>query len=208
MSLFSFGPSRVSGLFIFHFFWLTQRTYLPAQGMPLDRRLTNDPWSELECLFYPGLIINCAIALLVQLLKAGAAECFVIPLKAVLECTKSEKKKHSIGYRWWQIDKNPSSLREVQESTSDSFLYETAMRCSSVPTTYVTISFVVLPAENNERGFHHKVHKVSWTLVVNESVLVWGGPHKVLSWEKWNFFANSNLFWTWDGESLYISRNN
>lgn len=74
---------------------------------------------------------------------------------------KEKKEKHSIGYRWWQIDKSPSSLREVQESTSDSFLYESAMGRQSVLITYVTISLVVLRAENNERGFRRKVHKIS-----------------------------------------------
>lgn len=56
--------------------------------------------------------------------EPGAAECFVIPLKAVWECTKSEKTQY-----WIQMDKDPSSLREVQECTADSFLYETVMRC-------------------------------------------------------------------------------
>lgn len=69
-----------------------------------------------------------------------------------------EWKQHRIGYRWWPIDKVPSSLGEVQECTSDSFLYETATRRSSVPSTYVTLSFIVLRAENNEPSFHHKVH--------------------------------------------------
>lgn len=66
--------------------------------MPPDCRLKNDPRSKHKCLFYPGLIINCVIALLVQLLRAGPAECFVIPLKAVWECTKSGKTQY-----WIQI---------------------------------------------------------------------------------------------------------
>lgn len=67
------------------------------------------------------------------------------------------------------MDKGPSSLREVQEYTADSFLYETVMRCSSVPPTYVTISFIVLWVENNERGFHRKVaHSASRLWLISQ----------------------------------------
>lgn len=53
------------------------------------------------------------------------------------------------------MDKDTSSLREVQKCTSEDFLYKAAIWCQCVRSTYVTMSSPLI-AENNKFDFNHQ----------------------------------------------------